>query len=279
MKKILNNLFMFESKTNVLLYVNKDKCFLIDSGKCSKMKEEILDFLLEKNLKLVAIINTHCHSDHISNNDINSCKILASDLEKTIIENNGFQLDILYGGRHPNFMDSCFVASKSFKVSDLEKIENIEYIYFPGHSYNMIGVCIEKNVIYIGDAIFSEREINKIPYVYDIEKFLNSLKELRKYNDKIIISSHLGIIKNIDELIELNVLYVEKMINIILDICKNKKTFDSILEFICEEKNINLNIENYFLICSTIRSFLSYLIDNDLILVQFYNYNLYYESK
>lgn len=279
MKKILNNLFMFESKTNVLLYVNNNKCFLIDSGKCSKMKEEISNFLLEKKLNLSAIINTHCHSDHVSNDDISNCKILASDLERTIIENNKIQLDILYGGCHPNFMDSCFVASKSFKVSDLEKIQNIEYIYLPGHSYNMIGVCIEKKVIYIGDAIFSQRELDKIPYIYDIENFLNSLNKLIKYKDKIIISSHLGVINNIDELIGFNITYLKNMIDMILDICKNKRTFDSILQFVCEKKNINLNIENYYLICSTIRSFISYLINNNLIIIRFDNYNLYYETK
>ena len=192
MKKILNNLFMFESRTNVLLYVKCDDCYLIDSGKNIEMKNEIFKFLCDNNLKLRAIINTHCHSDHVSNNDICD-KVLASNLEKTIIENSGFQLDILYGGRHPNFMESCFVASKSFKAFCLEKIDNIKYINLPGHSYNMIGVCIDDKVLYIGDAIYSEREINKIPYTYDIEKFLNSLEDLKKYDDKVIISSHIGI--------------------------------------------------------------------------------------
>ena len=67
------------------------------------------------------------------------------------------------------------------------------------------------------------------------------------------------------------------MINMILDICKSRNNFDNILELICEKKGINLNIENYFLLSSSIRSFLSYLIDKDLIRIQFYNYNLYYE--
>ena len=257
--------------------MNGNGCFLIDSGKSMELKDEILKYLLDNNLKLKAIINTHCHSDHVSNDDICDCKVLASDLEKTIIENSGLQLDILYGGKHPNFMESCFVASKSFNTSDLERIENINYINLSGHSYNMIGVCVEGKVLYIGDAIYSEREINKIPYTYDVEKFLNSLEELKKYDNKIIISSHIGIIDNIDELIKFNKLYVENMINIILDICKSKKTFDNIIELVCEKKCINLSIENYFLISSSIKSFLSYLIDKDLIKVQFFNYNLYYE--
>lgn len=279
MKKILSNVFMFESKTNVLLYINNGECFLIDSGRSSALKDEIEAYLLDNNLKLNCIINTHCHSDHILNDDLCNCKIIASELEKEIIENNLFQLDFLYGGRHPKFMDSCFVASKSFKVSSLEKIDNIDYIYFPGHSYNMIGVCIEDKVLYIGDALFSERDIGKIAYIYDVEKFLDSLNNLESYKDKIIVSSHLGVINNIDDLIKLNRLYVNDMIEMILDACSVKCTFDSIVEFICEKKNINLSVENYFLICSTIRSFISYLVDNDFLIFNFYNYNLYYEKK
>ena len=70
MKKVLDNLYMFESKTNVLLYINGSECYLIDSGKSNKMKEEIKKYLSDNNLKLAGIINTHCHSDHVSNNDI-----------------------------------------------------------------------------------------------------------------------------------------------------------------------------------------------------------------
>lgn len=279
MKKVLDNLYMFESKTNVLLYINSSECYLIDSGKSNKMKEEIKKYLSDNNLKLTGIINTHCHSDHVSNNDITDCKIYASKLEKTIIENSSIQLDLLYGGRHPKFMEESFVASKSFKASDLKKINNIEYIYFPGHSYNMVGVLIEDKVLCIGDAIFSKDELTKIPYVYDVQKFIDSLNELGKYNDKTVISSHCGIIDNLNELIDMNLSYIKKLLNEILSVCKTKKTFDVILETICKDKNIELNNNNYFIISSTIKSFISCLIDNDLLDTKFDDYNLYYICK
>lgn len=52
MKKILDNLYMFESKTNVLLYKNKKKCILIDTGKSVNLKSEIKEYIDNNNLKL-----------------------------------------------------------------------------------------------------------------------------------------------------------------------------------------------------------------------------------
>ena len=46
MKKILDNLYMFESKTNVLLYKNKKKCILIDTGKSVNLKSEIKEYII-----------------------------------------------------------------------------------------------------------------------------------------------------------------------------------------------------------------------------------------
>lgn len=279
MKKINNNLYMFESKTNILLYINKNDCYLIDSGKSVNLKNEIENFILENNLSLKAVVNTHCHSDHVSNNNINNCKcIYASEIEKVVIENSGLQLDVLYGGKHPNILEKSFLYSDSFKTENLQQIPNIEYISLPGHSYNMIGVLIEKDVLYIGDALFSEEELCGIPYLYDVSKFIDSLKELDKYKSTIIISSHMGIVNNIDNLIKLNVEFINKITDNIIDFCSTERSFDEIFEFVCKSKNIELNIVNYFLITSTVKGFISYLIDKQLLQLVFRDYNLYYKA-
>ena len=278
MKKIANNLYLFESKTNVLLYKIGKYCYLIDSGKSSSLKNEILDFLATNNLILKAVINTHSHSDHIINDDI-SPKIYASETERTIIENANLQLDFLFGAKHPKFFETLFFASPSFKADKLEEIENIEYIDLKGHSYNMIGVCIENKFIYIGDALFSENELKGIPYIYDVENFLESVKKLEKYNSMVVISSHIGVIDNLFNVINANLKFIEEMKNDILEISKKPHRFDEILEYLCEKKNISLNNINYYLIASTIKAFISYLIDSDLIELKFEKCNLYYVSK
>lgn len=279
MKKILDNLYMFESKTNVLLYKNKKKCILIDTGKSINLKSEIKEYIDNNKLKLKGIINTHAHSDHVSNNDIENCKVYANKLERTLLENYTLQLDLLYGGKHPKFLENSFLSSKSFKTHKLPKMKNIKYVNLEGHSYNMIGVIIENKVIYIGDALFSEKELKGIPYIYDIEKHLNTIEQLKKYKDLIIISPHCGIINNLEETINQNKEKINKTKQMIINMCKKEKTINDILEHIIKEKQIELNKINYYPITATIRSFISYLLDKDIIEMDFKKNNLYYKTK
>lgn len=279
MKKIKENLYMFEYKTNVLLYTIKKDCYLIDSGKSNTLKKEIENFILDNNLNLKGIINTHCHSDHVSNNDINNCKnIYASDIERLIIENSYLQLDILYGGKHPEFLEQTFLHSNSFKTKSLPDLQNIKYIDLKGHSSNMIGVLIENDVLYVGDAIFSEYELKSIPYLYDVDMFLKSLEELKKYKDITVISSHIGIVNDIHNIIESNINYINNLVNNILKFCINNRSFEEIFKYICESRNIELNIVNYYIINTTIKNIISYLLDKNLLQILFENYNLYYKT-
>lgn len=279
MKKIKENIYMFESKTNVLLYKNKRNCILIDTGKSESLKQEIKEFIKQNKLKLKGIINTHAHSDHVSNNDIEKCKIYAEQTERTLLENYTLQLDLLYGGKHPKLLEKSFLSSKSFKTSKLKKFKNIEYIDLKGHSYNMIGVIIEKKVIYIGDALYNEKELKGIPYIYDIEEYLKTLEKIKQYNELIVISPHCGIITDLEETINRNIEEINKTKNIIINMCKKEATINQIFEQIIKERNIELNKINYYPISATIRSFISYLLDNNLIEMKFEEYNLYYKIK
>lgn len=138
---------------------------------------------------------------------------------------------------------------------------------------------IENKVIYIGDALFSEKELKGIPYIYDIEKHLNTIEQLKKYKDLIIISPHCGIINNLEETINQNKEEINKTKQMIINMCKKEKTINDILEHIIKEKQIELNKINYYPITATIRSFISYLLDKDIIEMDFKKKNLYYKTK
>ena len=279
MIKLFEKIYMFESKTNILLYIKQNDCYLIDSGKSEELAKQVNDFIKEKHLTLKGIINTHCHSDHVSNNSIFNSNIYASDVESIFIENYDFQLDILYGGKHPKFIEDTYLYTESFKTNDLIHLDEIEYIKLPGHSYNMIGVLIENKVLYIGDALFSEKELKGIPYLYDIEKFLKSIEKLKDYKDFKIISSHIGIVDDLDNIININKNFVNEINNIIIECCKNEKSFDEIMSYICQKKNISLNNVNFLLIESTLKSFISYLIDNGLLEIIFSDNRVLYKSN
>ena len=65
----IGNTFYYSAFSNVGVYkLNKSEVVLIDSCDHKRMVRS-LDGILEKNnLRINAIINTHCHVDHIAGN-------------------------------------------------------------------------------------------------------------------------------------------------------------------------------------------------------------------
>lgn len=103
--------------------------------------EIIFDFLNEKNLKLVAIINTHEHFDHIFGND-------------TLKRNTGCEIW--------NYKSITKDTDRIFEEHDkihLDDNSYIEFIHTPGHTMNHICLkCIENNKIIgiiTGDTLFN----------------------------------------------------------------------------------------------------------------------------
>ena len=64
---------------------------------------------------------------------------------------------------------------------------------------------------------------------------------------------------------------IEEISNKIYNICENEKTFEEILKYIFDEYNLIMNENQYVLVGSTIKSYLSYLYDNNKLSYEFKN--------
>jgi len=57
------------SENTYLLYDETKECIVIDPGMQNEQEEKIFsDFIREKGLKVVQLLNTHCHIDHVFGN-------------------------------------------------------------------------------------------------------------------------------------------------------------------------------------------------------------------
>ena len=70
-------------------------------------------------------------------------------------------------------------------------------------------------------------------------------------------------------LIKLNRDKVQEITNKIYNICKKELTFEEILKAIFDEYNLSMNANQYVLVGSTIKSYLSYLCDENKICYEF----------
>lgn len=71
---------------------------------------------------------------------------------------------------------------------------------------------------------------------------------------------------------------IKSISNKICEICENNLTFESILKCIFDEYNLTMNPNQYVLIGSTVRSYLSYLYDEGKVEYEFKNNQLLWKK-
>ena len=279
------NTFYLDNPTNIGIYlVNNKDVYLIDSGNNKDAGKKILKIINEHNWQVLGIINTHSHADHIGGNNViqnrTNCAIFSSEIENSFISNTILEPSILYGGYPFNsLLNKTLMAKESSSILIDDNIRNtFDVIELPGHSYNMIGLKTKDNIYFLGDSLFSEETINKyhIFYICNVKEFLNTLDKLNNLDGNLYILSHCKPISDLDSLIKVNRDKVLEISNKIYDLCFNKITLEDILQKIFTDYNINMNENQYFLIGSTIKAYLSYLYDEGKISYTFIDNKMYW---
>ena len=162
----------------VFVIHNDSEAFVVDPGTSSAV-----DLFLEQNkLKLVGILNTHHHYDHIDGNDKLkkkwNCDLYASELDKDRIPN----VDFFVKGQ-----DTLEILNTEVKV-----------LFTPGHTYSHVSYYFPKeNFLFCGDTLFS----NGCGRIFDgtLEQLFNSLNILKALPPKTqIFCTHEYTLSNIN---------------------------------------------------------------------------------
>lgn len=283
--KLGEKTYYISNQSNIGIYkLDSKNVYLIDSGNDKDAGRKILKIINDNNWNVLGIINTHSNADHIGGNKIiqnrTNCKIIASNIESSFIENPLLEPSFLYGGypfkglRHKNLL------AESSNATLLENLpDGLEYFNLPGHFFNMIGIKTSDNVYFLGDSLFSENTINKyhVFFIYDVGEFLKTLDYLDSLEGNIFVPSHVGPVSDIKELIVLNRNKVLEIIEYIKSILKMPLIFEDILKSILDYYNLVLNETQYVLVGSTIKSYLSYLSYENLIKYFFKDNKMYWQ--
>lgn len=289
LNQVGNKTYYIDDLSKVGIYkLECNDVVLIDSGNNKESAIEINDILKENKFNVKYIINTHSHADHTSGNhyfeERNDLTILASKEEKHMIEMGILASSAIYGANPPSFLKNdllCVESSKVTEISAENTPEGLEIINLPGHTIGMIGVVTSDDVCFLGDALASKyllmKYTNTIFYIYDVEKYLETLEYLKTLKYKKYILSHGEELNNLKEVIELNKNKINEIKEVILKICSNKKTYEEILKEVFEIFKIKMNITQYYVIGTTVKSFLTYLEDKLEITIE--DNKMYYNVK
>lgn len=262
--------YYIKNNTNIGVYkVDNDNVYIIDSGNDKEAGRKILKIINEQGWIIKGIISTHSNADHIGGNkfiqDRTNCKILSFGIEKSFIENPILEPSFLYGGYPFENLRNKFLYAKESRVNEIEGNlpEGLEYFCLKGHFFDMIGIKTSDDIFFLADSLFSEETITKyhLFFMYDVKEFLNTLEYLESLNGKLYIPSHSEATEDISSLIEINRNKVNEIIDKIYNICEDEIIFEEILKKIFDEYELTMNVNQYVLIGSTIKSYLSYLYD------------------
>lgn len=262
--------YYIKNPTNIGIYKIDDvHVYLIDSGNDKDAGKKILKLIDEQGWKVKGIITTHSNADHIGGNkviqDRTGCTIMANGIEKCMTEYPILEPSFLYGGYPFQDIRNKFLLAKESQAVPIEHNlpEGLEYFPLRGHFFDMIGIRTSDNVYFLADSLFSEETITKyhLFFLYDIRGFLNTLDYLETLDGCLYIPSHCEAVEDISSFIELNRNKVLEIMDKIYYICEQEIGFEDIVKRIFDEYGLVMNANQYVLVGSTIRSYLSCLYD------------------
>ncbi len=267
------NTFYINCPSKIGVYrTSKTSVILIDSGNDKDAGRKVQKILESQNWTLEAIINTHSNADHIGGNTLLQnrlhCPIYSTPMENTIIENPIIEPAFLYGGYPFSKLRNKFLMATPSKAEDISKAnlpDRMEIFPLDGHFWKMIGVKTPDNVYFLADCVFSQEIIEKyhINFNYDIGGFFKTLDFVDSLDGELFIPAHGDSTKDIHALVALNRNKAMEIIQLLLDICQEPQPFDVLLQNVFNHYDLTMNHAQYVLVGSTIKSYLSYLIDKN----------------
>ena len=185
-------------------------------------------------------------------------------MELGFVQHPVFEPAFLYGAMpNDDLMHKFLMAEKSNAESLSESVlpDGVRMIDLPGHSFSMVGFLSEDKTFYCADAICSKSALDKygICYIYDVAAYLETLEKLKGFDASIFVPSHAEVTDDISPIADYNRDKVMETADLILSLSKDGAVFDDILKGVFDFYSLRMTSEQYVLVSSTVRSFLTYL--------------------
>ena len=252
------------------IYLTDGGACLIDGGSDREAAKKLLKILDQNGWKPRMVLNTHSHADHIGGNQLIHqralCSVYAVGVDRAFTEFPVLEPSFLYGGCPPGPLRNKFLLAQESPAQDLtEEIlpEGLTLLRLDGHSMAMAAFKTDDGVWFLADSLASEAVLMKyhVSFLYDVRGFLSSLDRVEALEGRLFIPSHAQPAENIRPLVRVNRDKVMEIIDLVLHLCAEPKLFEEILKGVFDHYGLRMDFNQYVLVGSTIRSYLSYLSD------------------
>ena len=269
-----------------LVRLNDKEVCLIDSGNDKDAGRKVRQLLDAQGWQLRAIYNTHSNADHIGGNKYlqgqTGCKVYAPGIDCDFTRHPILEPAFLYGGYPCKDLRHKFLLAQESDARELTREalpEGFELIPLPGHFFDMVGFRTADDVVYLADCLSSRETLDKyrIGFIYDIGAYLQTLETVKTMEAKLFVPAHAAAAEEIADLAQYNIDTVLEIAGRIVSICAVPCCFESILQKLFAAYGLAMNFEQYVLVGSTVRSYLSWLKDTGRLTVRFEDNMLLWE--
>ena len=253
-----------------LVRLNDADVCLIDSGSDKDAGRKVRQLLDANGWRLTAIYNTHSNADHIGGNQYlqrqTGCRIYAPGIECCFTRHPVLEPAFLYGGFPPKDLRHKFLMAQESDARPLtlEVLpQGFGLLPLPGHFFDMVGFRTPDDVVYLADCLSSRETLDKyqIGFVYDVAAYLQTLEAVKAMSARCFVPAHAPACEDIASLAQYNLDKVAEIAEVILDLCREPLCFEALLRKLFARYDLAMNFEQYALVGSTVRSYLSWLKD------------------
>ena len=277
--QVSGNSYYIQSPAKIGLYKlsDSDVC-LIDSGNDKDAGRKVRQLLDANGWHLTAIYNTHSNADHIGGNKYlqaqAGCKIYAPGIECDFTRHPLLEPSFLYGGYPCKDLRHKFLMAQESNAEPLTREvlpEGFSLIELPGHFFSMVGFRTPDDVVYLADCLSSTETLDKyqIGFIYDVGAYLDTLEKVKTMQAVLFVPAHAAPTREIASLAQYNIDKVQEIAAKILDLCAEPRGFEELLQQLFAHYNLTMNFEQYVLVGSTVRSYLSWLKDTGRLTARF----------
>ena len=268
--EVTKNSYYINCPAKMGLYVDGDEAILIDSGGDKDAGKKALRHIDEWGWKLKAIINTHSNADHVGGNKVIMDRLgvpaYTTRAEGAINEYPLLEPSFLYGAypwkdlRHKQLMAK---PTPYLDIDEMDMPEGMEYFRLPGHFIDMIGIKTPDDVYFMADCVSAPEILDKyhVGFIYDVKAYLETLDMIEELKGTMFVPAHAPACPDMKELARVNREKVLEIRDVILDICKEKTTAETLVAKVFSHYGLAMDAAQYVLVGSTVRSYTSWLAD------------------
>ncbi|MDO4280329.1 MAG: MBL fold metallo-hydrolase [Peptococcaceae bacterium] len=216
LKQAAGNTWYLEDWQDIPLYKTSDStCVLLDTG--FRAQRDAIEQTLAKNgLRPVGILGSHIHVDHSANHRYFQQKYdipVALSAGEAGIAMTPLNLQAYYFYMlHPqqpaadDDVTTMLVEADRMIMPREDAIDfcgaHFEILHTPGHTPDHISILTPDNVLYLGDAILTGKNISnaKLPYFFSVQRSIASMEMLRETHFDYYLAAHKGVYTDIKSL-------------------------------------------------------------------------------